>query len=67
METWQTKKQQGTDGIWRVDLAPRKTHLDGTEMFLSVRNSSHDPKKRQPISKVHKNGAGQSKVAEPVV
>jgi hypothetical protein len=27
----------------------------GTEMFLCIRNSNHDSRKRQPINKVHKN------------
>jgi hypothetical protein len=35
----------------------------GTEMFPHTRNSNHDSRKRQTISKVHKNGDGQSKVA----
>jgi hypothetical protein len=34
----------------------------GTQMSPSVRNSNHDLRKRQPISKVYKNGDGQSKV-----
>jgi hypothetical protein len=34
----------------------------GTEIFLKARNSNHDPRKRQPISDVHKNEASQSKV-----
>jgi hypothetical protein len=31
---------------------------DETEIFPSRRNSNHDPRKRQPINKVHKNGDG---------
>jgi hypothetical protein len=36
---------------------------DRTEMFSLERNSNHDPQKRQPVSKAHKNGDGQSEVA----
>jgi hypothetical protein len=36
---------------------------DGTKMFPHVRNSKHNPRKRQPINKVHTNGDSQSKVA----
>jgi hypothetical protein len=35
---------------------------DGTEMFPCRRNLNQ-PRKRQPISKAHQNGDGQSKVA----
>jgi hypothetical protein len=34
-----------------------------TEGFLLAQNSNHDPRKRQPISKVHKKGDGHLKVA----
>jgi hypothetical protein len=33
------------------------------EMFLNTRNSNHEPRKKEPISKVHKNRNRQSKVA----
>jgi hypothetical protein len=37
---------------------------DETELLPGSRNSNHDPRRRQPvISKVHKNGDSQSKVA----
>jgi hypothetical protein len=36
---------------------------DGTKMFPYVRNSNHDPRKRQQISKLYKKGNNQSKVA----
>jgi hypothetical protein len=43
---------------WNVGGGP-----DGPEMFSCVRDSNCDSKKSQPISKVHKNGGEQSKVA----
>jgi hypothetical protein len=35
----------------------------GTDGLSYIRNPNCDTKKRQPISKVHKNGDGHSKVA----
>jgi hypothetical protein len=37
------------------------------EMFLWEQNSNYDPRKRQPISKVHKKGDSLSKVVLPEV
>jgi hypothetical protein len=49
----------GPDGAWKVKAK-------FAEMFPWV-NSNHDLKKRQPISKAHKNGDSQPKGIKPIL
>jgi hypothetical protein len=62
-EPWQTKEYQGTDRMGRKDGFSTPGSPDGTKMFPCMRNSNHNSRKRQPISKAHKSGDSQSKVA----
>jgi hypothetical protein len=60
-EKWQRNTKEQIEDVG-VDLAPGEAQMK--QMFLCMRNSNYDLRKRQPINKVHKSGAGHSKVAK---
>jgi hypothetical protein len=53
-------------GVRRPGRKENKRH-QAPEIFLHERDSNHDVRKRQPVSKVHNKGGSQWKVATSVV
>jgi hypothetical protein len=54
-------KEQVEQGEWIKMLEEHRSKSPAQKMFLATQNSNCDPRKRQPIRKIHKEGDSQSK------